>query len=387
MRTQFPLERLAAAQTPFYYYDTDLLRQTLDTICGATKQYPNFHVHYAVKANANPRLLPIIRQSGLGADCVSGGEIEAALRAGFHPQKVVYAGVGKSDWEIRLGLEAGIFCFNVESVAELEVINELSLGMNKVAGVCLRINPDVGAHTHANITTGLAENKFGIAMQDMVPVIERMYQMAGVRLLGLHFHIGSQILDMGDFEALCNRVNDLQKVLERHHVIVEHVNVGGGLGIDYQHPNRVNIPDFDSYFRTYARLLRLRPGQQLHFELGRAVVAQCGSLITRVLYVKQGLHKQFAIVDAGMTDLIRPALYQAYHKIENITAPDAPLEAYDVVGPICESSDVFAKQIDLPRTQRGHLLAIRSAGAYGEIMASQYNCRRLPGCLISDDCF
>jgi diaminopimelate decarboxylase len=387
MRTQFPLERLATVQTPFYYYDTDLLRQTLDSIRSVTKQWPNFHVHYAVKANANPRLLPIIRQSGVGADCVSGGEIEASLRAGFPPQKIVYAGVGKSDWEIKLGLEAGIFCFNVESVAELEVIDELALGMGKVAGVCLRINPDVGAHTHANITTGLAENKFGIAMQDMMPVIEKMGHMAGVKLLGLHFHIGSQILDMGDFEALCNRVNDLQRQLERHHVLVEHINVGGGLGVDYQHPNRVNIPDFDSYFRTYARLLRLRPGQQLHFELGRAVVAQCGSLITRVLYVKQGLHKQFAIVDAGMTDLIRPALYQAYHKIENITTPDAPLETYDVVGPICESSDVFAKQIDLPRTQRGHLLAIRSAGAYGEIMASQYNCRRLPGSLTSDECF
>ncbi len=383
--THFPTVRLSQLRTPFYYYDTDLLRQTLAEIRRATQRWPHFHVHYAVKANANPRLLSIIREAGLGADCVSGGEIEAARQALFPPQSIVYAGVGKADWEIRLGLQTGIFCFNVESVAELEVIDQLAAEADRVASVCLRINPDVGAHTHANITTGLAENKFGIAMHDMLPVMERMKAMKHVKLTGLHFHIGSQILDMGDFEALCNRVNELQQLMEQHRIAIENINVGGGLGVDYQHPDRVSIPDFDAYFRTYARHLHLRTGQQLHFELGRAVVAQCGSLITQVLYVKQGTHKQFAIVDAGMTDLIRPALYQAYHKIENISAPDAPKEPYDVVGPICESSDVFAKQVDLPRCQRGHLLAIRSAGAYGEIMASQYNCRRLPGSITADE--
>ena len=250
--------------------------------------------------------------------------------------------------------------------------------------MAFRLNPNVGAHTHANITTGLAENKFGIAMSDMLKVIEEAQAMANVKVVGLHFHIGSQILDMGDFEALCNRVNELQLELERHYIKVEHINVGGGLGVDYQHPNRVSIPDFKSYFDTYAKKLKLRPGQTLHFELGRAVVAQCGSLITRTLYIKEGALKKFAIVDAGFTDLIRPALYQAYHKIENISSNEDP-DTYDVVGPICESTDVFAKQIDLNRTHRGDLLAIRSAGAYGEIMASQYNCRRLPQGYISDE--
>jgi diaminopimelate decarboxylase len=253
-----------------------------------------------------------------------------------------------------------------------------------VARVAFRLNPNVGAHTHANITTGLAENKFGIAMRDMESVIAEASKLHHVKFVGLHFHIGSQILDMGDFQALCNRINELQDQLERHHIRVEHINVGGGLGIDYQHPNRVPIPDFKAYFDTYAKRLKLRQGQTLHFELGRAVVGQCGSLITRTLYIKEGATKKFCIVDAGFTDLIRPALYQAYHKIENICS-DEPIEAYDVVGPICESTDVFGKQVDLNRAQRGHLIAIRSAGAYGEIMASQYNCRKLPQGFTSDE--
>lgn len=380
----FPVEKLAAIQTPFYYYDTELLRQTLRTINDEASKHEGFVVHYAVKANANPRILRIIREAGLGADCVSGGEIEASIKAGFPCNKIVYAGVGKSDWEINLGLDQDIFCFNVESIPELKVIDELASAKGKVARVAFRLNPNVGAHTHANITTGLAENKFGIAMQDMIPVIEEAQKMDNVKFVGLHFHIGSQILDMGDFEALCNRVNELQDELERHRIRVEHINVGGGLGIDYGHPNRVPLPDFKSYFDTYARKLKLRNGQTLHFELGRAVVAQCGSLITRTLYIKEGAVKKFAIVDAGFTDLIRPALYQAYHKIENISS-DEPAETYDVVGPICESTDVFAKQIDINRAKRGDLLAIRSAGAYGEIMASQYNCRKLPLGYMSDE--
>ena len=380
----FPVEKLQSIQTPFYYYDTELLRQTLQAIVSEARKHDGFVVHYAVKANANPKILRIIREAGLGADCVSGGEIEASVKAGFASNKIVYAGVGKSDWEINLGLEHDIFCFNVESIPELEVINELAAAKGKVARVAFRLNPNVGAHTHANITTGLAENKFGIAMRDMVSVIREAERLPNVKCVGLHFHIGSQILDMGDFEALCNRVNELQDELERHRIRVEHINVGGGLGIDYAHPNRVSIPDFKSYFDTYAKKLKLRNGQTLHFELGRAVVAQCGSLITRTLYLKEGATKKFAIVDAGFTDLIRPALYQAYHKIENITSEE-PTEAYDVVGPICESTDVFAKQIDLNRTKRGDLLAIRSAGAYGEIMASQYNCRKLPLGYMSDE--
>jgi len=384
MKGTFPVERFADIRTPFYYYDTELLRNTLKTINQEVSKHEGFVVHYAVKANANPKVLRIIRQEGLGVDCVSGGEIEASLKAGFPASKIVYAGVGKSDWEINLGLDNDIFCFNVESIPELEVINELASAKGKVARVAFRLNPNVGAHTHANITTGLAENKFGIAMSDMVSIIERAKQMEHIKVVGLHFHIGSQILDMGDFQALCNRVNELQDELERHRLTVEHINVGGGLGIDYQHPNRVPMADFKAYFDTYARKLKLRPNQTLHFELGRAVVAPMGSLITRTLYIKEGAIKKFCIVDAGFTDLIRPALYQAYHKIENISS-DGDNDTYDVVGPICESTDVFAKQIDLNCCHRGDLLAIRSAGAYGEIMASGYNCRQLPQGYTSDE--
>lgn len=384
MKGSFPIAQFEQMQTPFYYYDTELLRETLRTINKEAGRHEGFVVHYAIKANANPKVLNVICQAGLGADCVSGGEIKRCLEAGFAPSKIVYAGVGKSDWEINLGLDKNIFCFNVESVAELEVINELAEKKGKVASICFRINPDVGAHTHAKITTGLAENKFGIAMSDMETVIETAEKMKNVKFIGLHFHIGSQILNMDDFAALCNRINDLQTQLEQKHIKVENINVGGGLGIDYQHPNRVPIPEFKAYFDTYARLLKLRDGQKLHFELGRAVVGQMGSLITRTLYIKQGTAKQFLIVDAGMTDLIRPALYQAYHKIENISS-DEPVETYDVVGPICESSDVFAKAADLNKAHRGDFIALRSAGAYGEIMASQYNCRELPKGYITED--
>ena len=380
----FPVEKFESIETPFYYYDAELLRQTLKTINEEASKHEGFVVHYAVKTNANPKILRIIREAGLGADCVTGGEIEASIKAGFPASKIVYAGVGKSDWEINLGLDSDIFCFNVESIPELEVINELAAQKGKVARVAFRLNPNVGAHTHANITTGLAENKFGIAMRDMLTVIDEASKMANVKFVGLHFHIGSQILDMGDFQALCNRVNELQDELERHRIRVEHINVGGGLGVDYEHPNRLPIPDFKAYFDTYAKRLKLRNGQTLHFELGRAVVVQCGSLITRTLYIKEGATKRFAIVDAGFPDLIRPALYQAYHKIENITSEE-PKATYDVVRPICESTDVFAKQIDLNKTRRGDLLAIRSAGAYGEIMASQYNCRKLPKGYLSDE--
>ncbi|MBR5763923.1 MAG: diaminopimelate decarboxylase [Bacteroidaceae bacterium] len=384
MKGHFPVEKFANVQTPFYYYDTKILRETLDTIKKEIGKYENYSLHYAVKANANGKVLSIINQFGFGADCVSGGEIKAALNAGFPADKVVYAGVGKSDWEINLGLEKGIFCFNVESIPELEIINELAEKQGKVARVAFRINPNVGAHTHANITTGLAENKFGIAMEDMEKVIEIAKGMKNIQWIGLHFHIGSQILDMSDFVALCNRINELQTRLEHNGITVEHINVGGGLGIDYENPNKAPIPTFAEYFECYHKHLNLRSNQHLHFELGRAVVGQCGSLITKTLYVKQGSVKQFCIVDAGMTDLIRPALYQAYHKIENISS-DEPNETYDVVGPICESSDVFAKAIDINKAHRGDLIALRSAGAYGEIMASGYNCRTLPKGYITED--
>ncbi|MCD8284985.1 MAG: diaminopimelate decarboxylase [Prevotellaceae bacterium] len=371
----FPLDKFKELRTPFYYYDTDLLEQTLQAIKAA--MLPGSHLHYAVKACANPAVLQLIAKSGAGCDCVSGGEIKACLRAGFKADSIVFAGVGKSDWEIELALQEGIFCFNVESKPELEVIDQLAAAKGRTARVALRINPNVGAHTHANITTGLAENKFGIDMQDMEDVIALAKRLKNVELIGLHFHIGSQILEMDDFEALSKRINELQERLDGIGVSLKHINVGGGLGIDYTDPDKHPIPDFKSYFDTFYKHLSLRAGQQLHFELGRSVVGQCGSLITKVLYVKENAIKKFCIVDAGMTDLIRPALYDAYHRIDNLTSDEAE-ETYDVVGPICESSDVFVKGYKMPKARRGDLLALRSAGAYGEIMASQYNCRPLP---------
>lgn len=383
IKGKFPLDKFKDIQTPFYYYDLDTLRASLDVINQLT-QNSNFHVHYAMKANVNPSVLAVIKNAGLGADCVSGGEVEAAIKAGISPSKVVFAGVGKADWEINLGLENDIFCFNVESIPELEVINELAAAKGKIAKVALRINPNVDANTHHYITTGLSENKFGINLSELEQVIDIFPTLANVKLIGIHFHIGSQITDMTGFQDLCVKVNELQDMFLSKNIKLDHVNVGGGLGINYEHPNHFPIPDFDSYFKIFRDHLTLLPNQTLHFELGRAVVAQCGSLISKVLYIKQGTSKKFAILDAGFTDLIRPALYQAYHYMENLNS-ELPMEAYDVVGPICESSDTFAKGFMLNQTKRGDLIAIRSAGAYGEIMASQYNLRKLPKGYTSDD--
>ena len=382
MKGSFPINKLRELQTPFYFYNTDLLRDTLALIRSEADRY-GFHVHYAVKANANHKILSIIRENGLGADCVSGGEIKASLAAGFPAKKIVFAGVGKADWEINLGLDNDIFCFNVESAAELEVINELAGAKNKVASVALRINPEVDAHTHAYITTGLKENKFGINLSQLDSVLDLFETLKNVKLIGLHFHIGSQITDLTSFQSLCSRVTEIQENMARRRILVENLNFGGGLGIDYHHPNHLPIPDFKEYFAIFHKHMKLRPEQQVHFEPGRSVVGQCGTLITKVLYVKEGASKNFAIVDAGFTELIRPALYQAYHRIENLTSEEAE-EVYDVVGPICESSDSFGKSVDLNKVRRGDFIALRSAGAYGEIMASQYNCRQLPKAYFSD---
>ena len=378
------ITHLPRVQTPYYIYDTALLARTLDAIKAETCAHDHWHVHYAVKANAHPDILRQIAAAGFGADCVSFGEVQAALDAGFPASEIVFAGVGKADWEIRKALKADIAMFNVESLEELEVIHEIATLLNTRARVSFRINPDVGAHTLAHITTGKAENKFGIAKEDMVRVVREAQQMARIDFTGLHFHIGSQLLEMDDFVALCTRINELQDELEAAGLHADNINVGGGLGIDYEAPDTHPVPDFKAYFQTFAAGLRLRAGQQLHFELGRSVVAQMGSLITRVLYVKHGTSKHFVIVDAGFTDLIRPAFYGAYHKVENLSAASrtASQEAteeniYDVVGPICESSDVFVTDYALPATRRGNLIALRSAGAYGEIMASRYNCREL----------
>jgi diaminopimelate decarboxylase len=382
IKGKFPINKFDDIRTPFYYYDLEVLRKTLNEI-NEESQKTDYHVHYAMKANVNPSVLAEIKKAGLGADCVSGGEVQAALDAGIPASKVVFAGVGKADWEINLGLENDIFCFNAESVPELEVINELAAAKGKIANVALRINPNVDAHTHHYITTGTNENKFGINMEDIDSVVDLIKTLNNVKLIGIHFHIGSQITDMTAFHSLCIRVNELQEQFIAKGVTLQNINVGGGLGINYEHPNHFPIPEFESFFKVYRDHLNLLPGQTLHFELGRAVVAQCGTLVSRVLYVKQGATKKFAILDAGFTELIRPALYQAYHHIENLSS-DLPYENYDVVGPICESSDTFAKDFGLNQTKRGDLIAIRSAGAYGEIMASQYNLRKLPIGYTSD---
>lgn len=379
-KTYFPLDRLRAETTPFYYYDLHLLEKTLDTI-KETSSFPDFHVHYAVKANANPEILKRIAASGLGADTVSLGEIKAAISAGFPAPKIVFAGVGKTDEEIENALNYGIGCFNAESEQEIDAIETIASKLGVKAPVALRVNPEVDAHTHHYITTGLAENKFGIAMSMLGKLIDRCLSSESIEFKGLHFHIGSQVTDLTPFKILCERINELQEKFKD--VEITSINVGGGLGIDYDDPDGNPIPDFKEYFNIFHRNLHLRPGQQLHFELGRAVVAQCGSLITRVTYVKEGVDKKFVIVDGGMTALIRPALYQAHHKIENITSISPIEEKYDVVGPICESSDTFGTDELLPTTKRGDLIALRSAGAYGEVMASGYNCRALPGSLFS----
>ena len=381
----FSVEYFKGIDTPFYYYDVELLEKTIATVKTEAARYGNFDVHYAIKANYNPRLLKIMADAGLGADCVSGGEVAAALAAGVSASKIVFAGVGKTDKEIALALDAGIFCFNAESVPELEAIEALAAERGVVAQVALRINPNVGAHTHSNITTGLAENKFGIGYEQLDDVINIVEGLEHISLIGLHFHIGSQILVMDDFIALCGRINELQELLyETRGLVLPHINVGGGLGIRYDAPDKYPVPDFELYFATYANNLKLYPGQHVHFELGRSIVAQCGALVTRVTYVKRGGSKQFVIVDAGMNDLIRPALYDAYHRIENICSCKAD-EVYDVVGPVCESSDVFCRDRKMPATERGDLLVMRSAGAYGEAMSFGYNCRALPKAVLSTD--
>lgn len=387
--TNFPIRQFNAIPTPFYFYDLQLLDATLAEINSAAREAggDKFCVHYAIKANANPVVLNRIAQAGLGADCVSMGEIIAALSAGIDHSKIVFAGVGKTDEEIIQGLKAGIAAFNIESIPEIENIQRLAAREGTTAHIAIRVNPDIDAHTHHYITTGLAENKFGIDRRALPEVIKLVSEAENLKLVGLHFHIGSQITDFTPFKILSERINTLVDQLAAEGIELETINVGGGLGIDYDNPDANPIPDFKLYFQTFADNLKLPAHIKVHFELGRAVVAQCGSLITRVLYVKEGFEKKFVIVDAGMSDLIRPALYEAYHAIENITNTNtnpATAQTYDIAGPICESSDVFGTDRTLPTVNRGNLLAIRSAGAYGEVMASHYNLRSLPPAVFSN---
>ena len=381
MFDQHTLKRFEGEETPFYFYDLGLLNQTLQE-CKISADKFGFHVHYALKANFNPEILKAIKKQGFGADCVSGNEVKKAIEVGFRPDQVVFAGVGKSDKEINEALDSDIFCFNVESLQELDVINSLAEKKNKVARVALRINPNVDAYTHHNITTGLEENKFGINQWELPACVEVLKGAKNIDLIGIHFHIGSQITNLDVFKSLCVKVNEIHSWFSERGFSLKILNVGGGLGVDYHHPDENAVVDFDKYFGIFDKFLERKPGQEIHFELGRALVAGSGSLISKVLYVKNGLKKNFIILDAGMTELMRPALYQAYHQIENISKvtdrtqdPISGLVKYDVVGPICESTDCFGKEVELPLTSRGDLVAIRTAGAYGEVMASGYNLR------------
>lgn len=385
MDTKYFLQ--GAIKTPCYFYDTALLRKTVQKLSLCLSGIPEFHAHYAIKANANPRLLRIISEGGLGADCVSGGEVQRAVDCGFPADKVVFAGVGKSDAEIRLALELGISCFNCESEQEMTVIDSIAGSLGVRANIAIRVNPNVDAHTHSYITTGLEENKFGIYLGSLGGVVDLARSLPNLKLKGLHFHIGSQITDMYVFKTLAGKVNDIVADFASRGIEFESLNLGGGLGIEYNSPYAEPIANFGEYFETFNRYLYRRPGQQIHFEPGRSVVAHCGDLITRVLFVK-GEKKKFVVLDAGMSDLIRPALYHSYHNIENISArEDGPREKtiYDVVGPICESSDCFGKDILLPETRRGDIFKLHTVGAYGEVMASQYNLRQLPGSIFSED--
>ncbi len=380
------LSYFSQLETPFYYYDTSLFHSTLTKLRQAAEKY-NYHVHYALKANANDRVLEIIKTYGFGADCVSGNEVQKAIEMGFSPEKIVFAGVGKSDSEINYAIDHSIFGFNSESIEEIEIINELASKKQKIVPISLRINPDIDAVTHDYLTTGLNENKFGIPLPFLHKVFQRTQELKHVKIIGLHFHIGSQITTLAPYIELCLRLNEIQQDLfEQFGVELKHINLGGGLGINYEDPDTELIPDYEAFFASIHQHLEVRKNQKVHFELGRSVVGQMGSLISRVLYVKKGMNKQFAILDAGMTDLIRPALYGSHHKIENISKQKLHVQKfkYDVVGPVCESSDSFDNNIELPETQRGDLFAIRSTGAYGEIMVSQYNLRNKPAAIYSD---
>lgn len=361
-------------ESPFYFYDLGLLKKTLETIKKESDLY-SFNVHYALKANSNEEILKLIKDYGLGADCVSGNEISKALELGYNNHKIVFAGVGKTDKEIEIALDNEIFCFNCESIAEIKVIQQIAKKKNKTAKIAIRINPNVIAKTHHYITTGIKENKFGINKWELDDVIEIINKSSSIKLIGLHFHIGSQICDFTVFKTLCSRVNEFQNWFEQKNITISHINVGGGLGINYANPIANPIPDFKVYFKIFNDHLELRNNQKLHFELGRSIVGQCGILVSKVLYIKSGIKTEFAIIDAGMTELIRPALYQASHKIINISSIKKGTKRYDVVGPICESSDCFGKQLNLPETQRGDCIIILSCGAYGQVMASQYNLR------------
>lgn len=361
-------------QTPFYYYDLDLLRNTLKTL-SKELDTKSFKVHYAIKANANNIILEIIKNHGLGIDAVSGNEIKKSLEIGYSNKDIVFAGVGKTDVDINYAINNEIACFNCESLEELEVINTLSLKLNKTSNVSLRLNPNIVSDTHKKITTGTEKNKFGIDINDLHNVLIKMNDLSNLKLSGIHFHLGSQIGNINVFKKLSQIANKTNKRIYEYGILLNHINVGGGLSIDYLNPQKNPLSNFKDYFNIYKENIKLMKNQKLYFELGRSLVGQSGFLISKVLFTKKSYKRNYIILDAGMSELMRPSLYNSYHKILNITSREMTNKKYDVVGPLCESSDVFIKNLKLPTSKRGDLFCIYSSGAYGETMSSNYNLR------------
>ena len=344
-------QKLRGYETPFYLYDTALLRQTLESVVYESKKY-GYKVHYAIKANYDDHLLAIIREYGLGIDCASGNELRKAVEAGFDPKGIVYAGVGKRDKELRYAIGQEIMAINCESIEELELVDRLAGEAGKKTDVALRINPDIDPKTNHCIDTGQADSKFGISYEEVLEHAKEIKSLKHINIVGIHLHIGSQIRELHVFENMCNKVNVIVENLEK-------------LGFSFR------FVDVDG---------------EVHFEFGRSIVAECGELITTVLFNKTtATGRKLVIVDASMTELIRPALYGSYHNIENITSEDEVREKYTIVGTACESTDVFDENVTLRKTRRGDLLTLKSAGAYGMSMASRYNLHDLPGAVYSDE--
>ncbi len=362
----------AAVGTPFYCYSSAALETAYRDFTGAL-QGLNATVCYALKANSNQAVVRTLARLGAGADVVSEGELHQARAAGIPAAKIVFAGVGKTEGEMSSGLEAGIRQFNVESRAELELLNQVALGQGRRAPVVLRVNPDVDAKTHVKISTGKAENKFGIDVAEATAIAGGAAELRGIRLEGLAVHIGSQLTSLAPFRAAFGRLAALFTELRAAGAPLKTLDLGGGLGISYQSGVAPDLAGYAEIVRQATAGL----DAELIFEPGRVLVGEAGVLVTRVLYLKQGSARRFVIVDAAMNDLLRPALYDAWHEIKPVAAapPNADMQAVDVVGPVCESSDTFARQRPLPPVAAGDLLAICSAGAYGAVMSSSYNTR------------
>ena len=366
------VKRFINLSTPFYYYDLDILEKNLLNLKNSLKPFNK--VHFSVKSNTNPRILSVIKNFNLGIDAVSANEIKHCINLGFTPRDIVFAGVGKSDEEIEYGIINNISYFNVESLQELEVIDSISKKFSKKTTVSIRINPNIKSETHKKIQTGSSDDKFGIDLND-ISHIPKLRKLENINITGLHFHIGSQIINLKPFHDLCKISNEILNYLRENDIKIKNINVGGGLGIDYEYPEKNLLSNFKEFINLFNNEIRLDKNQSIHFELGRSIVGQCGFLISKILYSKKSYDKNFLILDSGMNNLIRPALYNSKHKISNLTSKNSDHLNYDVAGPICESSDTFAKDYRLVKSIRGDLIAIHSCGAYAESMSSNYNLR------------